>query len=267
MFPNRGEFRIRCLHGVNTKNEHFTMKTTRSNLNTTLVLGVLLTLTLISCDKRIRKEGSGVITTTTRSIPVFSDVDVDGSYELFIHESDEQKVTITTDDNIVGEVNTFVQDGKLRIAMSDDYHQYKYTRMEIHVYNNAYQRFDLNGSVNISAPDTLHAESMICSHNGSGNCNLKFFGHELQLDINGSANMQAGGQADIVRSTINGSGKIETLDVLAHDAVVKVHGSGDIYVNSSETLDAWITGSGKIRYIGGPTVTSHIDGSGSIAPY
>ncbi|MBX7051391.1 MAG: DUF2807 domain-containing protein [Flavobacteriales bacterium] len=243
------------------------MKTTNRILNTTLVFAAFLTITLTSCDKKIRKNGSGVITTTTRQLGEFSDLDVDGSYDLFIHESDEQKVTITTDDNIVGEVHTFVQDGKLNISMSDDYYNFKYTKMEVHVYNDAYNRLDLNGSVNVTAPDSIHGSTLICSHNGSGNCNLKFSGDELQLDINGSANIQAAGVAPVLHAEINGSGKIDALDLQSVDAVAKIHGSGDIYVNCSATLDAWITGSGDIRYIGGPSVTSHIDGSGSIAPY
>ncbi|MBL0316517.1 MAG: DUF2807 domain-containing protein [Flavobacteriales bacterium] len=97
------------------------MKTKKLILNMTLAVAAFSMLTLTSCDKRIRKNGSGVITTSTRDLGEFSDVDIDGSYDLFIHESSEQKVTITTDDNIVSEVHTFVQDGKLNISMSEDY--------------------------------------------------------------------------------------------------------------------------------------------------
>lgn len=243
------------------------MKTKKLILNMTLAIAAFSMLTLTSCDKRIRKNGSGVITTSTRDLGEFSDVDIDGSYDLFIHESSEQKVTITTDDNLMSEVHTFVQDGKLNISMSDDYYNYKYTKMEIHVYNNAFSRIDLNGSVNVTAPDTIHGQNLVCSHNGSGNCSLKFTGEELQLDINGSANIQAGGDVDDLHVEINGFGKIDALDVISVNGVAKIHGSGDIYLNCSSTLDAWISGSGNIRYIGGPTVTSHIDGSGSIAPY
>jgi Putative auto-transporter adhesin, head GIN domain len=245
----------------------FTMKTTK-NFRIMLLMAVSFSLIfLTSCDKRIRKNGSGVVTSNTRSMAEFEEVDVDGSYELFIHEDDQHKVVVETDDNIQDEVQTFVQNGILHVEMSDDYMNYHYTRMEIHIYGNDFSLLDLHGSVNVTSVDTIHAADFELRHNGSGHSNITFDGQDVKLNINGSGRIEANGHADECTLVINGSGKIDALDLPVLHARGEIHGSGDLFLNASESLDAVIDGSGDIRYLGTPTVNSQISGSGSIAPY
>jgi len=89
----------------------------------------------------------------------------------------------------------------------------------------------------------------------------------VHLEVDGSANMECIGIATNAQLKINGSGKMDALDLLSVDMNAQIHGSGDIYVNCTSQLNASIDGSGKIRYIGNPSVTSSIVGSGSISPY
>lgn len=245
------------------------MKTTIISQPAIFVYGALaLMLILSSCDKHIRKKGSGVISTTTRSLSEsFTEMDVDGSYELYIHVDDEPKVTITTDDNIIQEVQTFVQDGKLFIEMNDDYSNYRYTAMEIHVYGTHFENIDLNGAINAHVQDTIQSPTLVFHQNGSGNTSMKFSGDELELRMTGNSTLQVDGMANAFDCTIDGAGKIDALDLHAANVNAKIKGSGDVYVFCDDFLIASIDGSGKIRYLGNPSVTSSITGSGSISPY
>lgn len=243
------------------------MKTTKIFRIVLLVAMAFNMIFLTSCDKRIRKNGSGVVTSNTRNISEFDEVDVEGSYELFIHNDDEHKVVVETDDNIQEEVQTFVQNGILHVEMSDDYMNYHYTRMEVHIYGNQFSLLDLHGSVNATSVDTIQATNFELRHNGSGHSNVTLASQDVRLSINGSGRIEANGQADNCTLVINGSGKIDALDLPVLNARGEIHGSGDLFLNASETLDAVIDGSGDIRYLGSPTVNSQISGSGSISPY
>lgn len=225
------------------------------------------TILITSCDKRIRKNGSGVVTTTQRNLNAFQSIEADGSYQLFVHVAEEPSVTITTDDNIMQEVQTFVQDGTLRIEMDDDYINYHYTRMELHVYLTDCEAIDLNGDVNATFLDTIFTDHLNYQHNGSGTGIVRFSGSDLRCVVNGSGRVEAIGGAGTARFEINGSGKMDGLDLVASNVTARINGSGDIYVNAIETLNAEIDGSGSIRYIGNPAVDSQINGSGTVAPY
>ena len=67
------------------------------------------------------------------------------------------------------------------------------------------------------------------------------------------------------RASISGSGTYDGVALDSQDARVGVSGSGRAEVTVTGTLDATISGSGSITYDGGPSVTSEVSGSGSIA--
>ncbi len=224
-------------------------------------------VTFSSCDKRIRKQGSGNITTSTRNLTNFTDVDADGSYHLFMHIDDQPRIVITTDDNMINEVQSFVQDGKLFIEMSKDYQNYHFTKMDIHVYAASYNRFDLNGSIESTCEDTITSTSFVSNHNGSGYTHMLFAGENLELNTRGSADIHASGYSTNAKYTINGSGKFDVLNLTCQHADANINGSGEMLIHCTGSLDATIDGSGKIRYTGNPVTTTHISGSGSVAPY
>ncbi len=244
------------------------MKTTKFYSILSLFLICVLALTsLSSCEKRIRKNGSGILTTTTRNVSDFTELEVDGKFDVYVHIDDNPRVEITTDDNIISEVQTFVQDGELQIEMSDDYYRFKFTKMEIHVYNSTYTSLEFDGSIKAYVVDTIFTPTLKLEHEGSGNSEVKFVGNSISMKVNGSGNIQSSGSALSSKVEINGSGKIDALDLPADNVIAEIDGSGKIYVNAIEQLSAKINGSGSIKYIGNPSVNSSVNGSGNVSQY
>ncbi|MDZ4824579.1 MAG: head GIN domain-containing protein [Flavobacteriales bacterium] len=233
------------------------------------VLFSLLAISILatSCTKDIRKKGSGILQTTTRNLDSFTDVNADGEYNIIAHISDDPHVVITTDDNLIDDVQTFVQDNTLIIEMDNDVLNYRPTKMEIHVYASAFSRVDLNGSLEFVIQDTTDVSTFSLFHNGSGRAEVLANCDELWMEVNGSADMVSAGISTNATYKINGSGKINSIEMAAYDVDAYINGSGDIYVNCSHHLHADIDGSGNIRYIGSPTVESSINGSGNVGPY
>ncbi len=232
-----------------------------------MVFSIVFLATLTSCEKRIRKTGSGQITSVTRNVSDFTELEVDGRFDVFVHIDDNPRVEITTDDNMLGEVQTFVQDGELQIEMSDDYYRFKFTKMEVHVYSNNYTSLDFDGDITATVVDTIFSPQLELDHEGSGNTSLKFSGNNLKMEINGSGNIQASGSAQTMKAEIKGSGKIDALDLPSENVTTLINGSGKIYVHAINQLNATVNGSGSVRYIGTPVVNSSVNGSGSISQY
>lgn len=235
--------------------------------STVMILSVLTLFTLSSCEKKIRKSGSGVITTVTRNVSNFNELEVDGRFDVYVHIDDNPRVEITTDDNMMSEVQTFVQDGELQIEMSDDYYRFKFTKMEVHVYNNTYTSLDFDGDIKATVLDTIFSPQLKLDHEGSGSTSLKFSGNTLDMEINGSGNIQVSGSTQTMKTEIKGSGKIDALDIPAENVTAVINGSGKVYVHAINQLNATVNGSGSIRYIGTPVVNSNVNGSGSISQY
>jgi hypothetical protein len=83
--------------------------------------------------------------------------------------------------------------------------------------------------------------------------------------ISGSGRIEATGKADKVETRVSGSGKVMAAGLEANRCAVRISGSGDVEINVKNDLDAHITGSGSVRYLGNPNrVNSHASGSGKV---
>ena len=101
---------------------------------------------------------------------------------------------------------------------------------------------------------------------GSGNVNIPEWAFDaLDLEINGSGDIQANGTAEILDVRLDGSGNINCADLTAHAANVVVNGSGSVKIDVTDSLEIDISGSGSVRYSGNPSsLQTSISGSGSI---
>jgi len=59
-------------------------------------------------------------------------------------------------------------------------------------------------------------------------------------------------------------GRVALQGLVAHDAIARLEGTGDVEVHATSALDATLTGTGSIVYSGSPSVTAHNMGTGSI---
>lgn len=85
------------------------------------------------------------------------------------------------------------------------------------------------------------------------------------FEISGSGKAVATGKAPNVDVDISGSGRVLAADLETSKCQVRISGSGSVEINVKDELDAKISGSGSVRYIGNPThVNSHSSGSGSV---
>ena len=101
---------------------------------------------------------------------------------------------------------------------------------------------------------------------GSGNIEL---GCDCQLNkldvlISGSGNINAIGSVKDLYTKISGSGDIQFLQFKAKSANCTLSGSGNMVVNIEDKLEAYLSGSGDIAYLGAPIVNSHVSGSGRV---
>lgn len=85
------------------------------------------------------------------------------------------------------------------------------------------------------------------------------------FEISGSGKAMATGKAATVDVDISGSGKVLAASLETGKCQVRISGSGSVEINVKEELDAKISGSGDVRYLGNPArVNAHSSGSGSV---
>jgi len=129
-------------------------------------------------------------------------------------------------------------------------------------------RFDQSGSGVIDTGEILESESLSIKHSSSGNVRAALVdGIKIDAIMSGSGRIDLSGEVRDADYTLNSSGRIDALDLMAFDAITSNSGSGTIYVWATESLEATISGSGDIIYMGDPSISFWITGSGNLKRY
>lgn len=126
----------------------------------------------------------------------------------------------------------------------------------------------LSGSGIIETGLVFEPSDISITHSASGTIRMSVEnGSELTGTLSGSGRIMLYGE--VTKSTFvnSASGKIDALDLLVRSCTATNAGSGTIFVNVVDFLQATIAGSGDIVYRGDPQLSYIITGSGSLRRY
>lgn len=215
-----------------------------------LLFTILMTAMLWSCsddEPGVGNDvfvGSGDIVTEVRTLTSFQSVQASPAIELIITHGQTQSVEVSSDDNLIGRVNTNVSaDGLLSIDLEDG----------------SYRNLTLR--VNLTVPILTSVESQ-----GSGAIDISGFNdvENLALRSLGSATFAVSGSGEQLAIELLGSANVSAYEFTARNVAISLTGSGDIEVTAEETITGSLLGSGSIRYRGEPAINVNITGSGSV---
>ena len=249
-----------------------------------LPLIVLLAIALSACNLTVL-SGSGKIVSSNRPVSGFTRLVFDVPGDLTLTQGDKESLSIEGDDNLLEHIKSEVNDGELHIylALEDGMIEPSKTiRYSLSVKN--LEQITLNGSGKIMAASftsgqfavnmngsgeiafgSLKATNLSLGMNGSGNVSItNLSADDVQATVNGSGEYLLQGKATRQHINILGSGEYNARSLQSTQADISVSGSGEGQVWATEKVNIAILGSGEVGYVGKPTITQQISGSGSI---
>ncbi len=231
----------------------------------------IITIAFFSCGKDSSCfKSTGNIVQEQRAVS--SDIEmirVEDNIDVVITQSNEPSLIIEGGENLLPYINTDISGAEISFSSDNKCSMFRDYSIPITAYLSLPNLTHINytGQGVITATNTLNLSSLsIESSGGTGSM-------DLQLDVNDFSLKQHSGYADF---TFTGSAKssyVYTLgngwfylsNFVAKNTHVSQNGSGDIIVNSTNTLLVELTSVGNIDYYGNPTVTiSRHTGSGEL---
>ncbi len=188
-------------------------------------------------------HGSGIAATQPRALAPFSSVELAGSNVVTISIGGTQSVVVHADSNLIKQVTTRVEGGRLIVANRGSFTTK--VPMRVGVTMPALAALTLSGS-GIITVDSVDADA-------------------LTLMLSGSGVLRASGTVGRLDVSLAGSGDAQLDGLAARDVHAVVTGSGRILVHPTSSLDASVPGTGAIVYTGDPPhVTTSITGVGAV---
>ncbi|MCU0405018.1 MAG: DUF2807 domain-containing protein [Chitinophagaceae bacterium] len=227
----------------------------------------LAVLFLAGCENGFKRiEGNGVMQTVNKSLSDYENVDISGSFKVKVIPSSESKVEFTVDENLVKYVMIDQDGDRLRIRTKNNVNLKPSRSIEVTLYGDDMEKFELAGS------STLRSEGMLENENkievviaGSGDAKLDIKTPVTKVKIGGSGKVEMNGKTRDAKIDIAGSGDFLGETLLSENVEISIAGSGNARVFASMDLQINIAGSGDVFYTGKPAnVKKNIAGSGRI---
>ena len=109
---------------------------------------------------------------------------------------------------------------------------------------------DIKGSGD-ALVDVLVIKSVGAANHGSGDIKRPSLqASRVNITVNGSGDIFAAGNTDVVNIEVMGSGNIRTARLITREAGVKLMSSSEVAVHASEELTLSVHGSGDVRFAG-----------------
>ena len=188
-------------------------------------------------------EGSGNARKETRSVPVFSQIVLEGAIEAEVFTGSKPGVTLQFDDNLLRQIETRVEGDKLIIRPKGSYT----SKLELKAWITLPQ---LKGAI----------------IRGSGNLIGKNISTPAcALAIEGVGDITLTGKVGTLSATVSGSGSMALRQFQAQSVNAIISGTGSLDLYASKSLNGNISGTGSIKYAGSPKVKSQVSGTGTIS--
>ncbi|MCK5103338.1 MAG: DUF2807 domain-containing protein [Cyclobacteriaceae bacterium] len=232
------------------------------NANIVFALIYILTLFFQSCSLNI-KRGNGNIEIYEIEIKNFNKINIGGNYDVSLIKSDDTKVIIETDENLLPYINTELFEQSLNI---NNVHNLKSSDgIKIEIYYKELNKIYSTGASNMEHKGILVTEELAINLSGVGAIDLEIQTTKVQVNLTGAGVVTLSGDTNFQETHISGAGGLRAFDLKSKGCSINLSGLGGAEVMATEKLEATITGVGGIIYAGNPKVIERqVTGFGKI---
>jgi hypothetical protein len=210
--------------------------------------------------------GSGTIVAERRAVAGFDAIDFAAAGTVLVSQGSEESLTIETDDNVLPLVRSEVRGATLRVWFANDESNRspRPTRLVATVGMRTLSSLTVSGAAQVEST-AIETERLTLTISGTATVVLTgIAARELRFIGLGMSNVTLAGIVGTQQIELNGTGSYRATDLACNEVDVSLNGVGEIAVRVAERLNVEIAGSGAVTYVGEPTVTERISGTGTV---
>jgi len=222
---------------------------------------------------------TSVAQTTKKALelPEFKGIYVNSNYTIYLKQTNKQEVTVEALTEIFSVTDIKVENGILMVNIErkpDNPNKSLWAKiddvkfnptMKLYVSVKNINDLQVNGGGKIVSENSIATDYISVGVSGSGSMDVDLKGNTIKAEVSGSGNLTLRGYATSIDAQVSGTGGLNGFNCVLETAKAKVSGSGECQLNVTNTLDALVLGSGKVKHKGNTkSAQKKIYGSGSV---
>jgi len=209
-------------------------------------------------------HGTGDNVTRDFAVGSFTGINIVGEYVVVYRQAQENSITVRMQENLFNYFNTTIENGILRVYSDRNFRTTNENTPRIYVYAPYLSLAAFAGSAQLENWDIVRTTNLHVSVSGAASGNLPLEADNVEINIAGAGSIDVTGTADTARISIAGAGDVDASGLQTRAAWADIAGAGTIEIAVSDTLDATISGTGNVWYVGNPQVNRSVAGIGRV---
>lgn len=225
---------------------------------------VLITLLAVSCNQLFGERGNGNRITEIVAVADFERLEIAGGFEVMLSSTTTGNITIEVDENLLRYIKVGVNEGTLTVDTDRRLDSEDGVKLIIPVNNLSV--LTSSGASEIKSDGPIRSESLVIELSGAGRLELILESKTVSVDLSGASMVQLEGLAQMLSVDMSGAGSLDASKLITEVCTVQISGVGKALVHATESLEASVSGLGKVEYLGDPkSVKGDVSGVGDVS--
>ena len=220
-------------------------------------------LAFTACDQLLGERGNDERVTKEITVDSFEKIEISGAFDVTLTPSNKHEVILEVDENLIRYIDISVRGNRLYVETERRLSSRKGINIEIPVKN--LMAISSSGASDIYSSEPISGKELDIDVSGAGKIDLKLDVGLVTVDISGAVVVYLDGVANRLDIEMSGAGSLTADNFEVKDCNVDISGVGHVLVNVSGSLDAQVSGLGKVEYLGDPeSVKGDVSGIGGV---
>lgn len=198
-----------------------------------------------------RVRGTGNITSETRKVSGFRNIDVSGAIDVYVKQDSVTSVKVDADDNIQQYIQVHSNGSTLEIYMDRGLRIRTSRKIKVYISNPTFDGFEISGASSVIGENEINSNERIrLQLSGASEGRLDINAPGVTVDIAGASSANLRGRTKDLEANASGASKIRAFDLLSENANVDVNGASHADIYASVSLNGEASGASGVNYSG-----------------
>lgn len=202
--------------------------------------------------------------TRTYNIQPFTKIYLEGSFKVILEQGTQSGLRIKTDEDNFKYID--VQSDTQTLSLKIIKKHFDFDELILYVTFKDLEKLEIEGGISLETKGYVDLKDFYLHVEGGATVEMNLKASKVRVVGEGGVKFEFDGIADELEASISGAGYLDAIDLKTKNCDIKIEGVGAGSVYATESLNATISGVGKIRYKGDPKVYKKVEGVGIVSP-
>ena len=201
--------------------------------------------------------------TRTYSVKPFTKIYLEGAYKVILEQGKQPGLRIKTDEDNFKYID--VQSDTQSLSLKITKKHFDFDELILYITFSDLENVVIEGGIRLETKGYVELKDFYMHVSGGASIEMNMKANDVKVIGEGGVKFKFNGIANSLNATFSGAGYFDAIDLKTKQCDIRIEGAGAGSVYATETLNATISGVGKIRYKGDPKVFKKLEGIGIVS--